>query len=169
VSAERPPLDAAAILRRIIERKVDFVVIGGIAAVLQGASRATFDLDICFATDADNLEALGGALLELGARLKGVTEDVPFVPDAVTLRRVQVLTLETDSGELDVLASPAGAPPYAQLAAGADRYDLGGFSVLVASVDDLIAMKQAAGRIKDLADVETLEAIRRLRKTGAPG
>jgi hypothetical protein len=169
VSADRPPLDAAAILRRIIERKVDFVVIGGIAAVLQGASRATFDLDICFATDADNLEALGDALLELGARLKGIAEDVPFVPDAATLRRVQVLTLETDSGELDVLASPAGAPPYAQLAAGADRYDLGGFSVLVASVDDLIAMKQAAGRIKDLADVEALEAIRRLRESGAAG
>ena len=67
-----PPLSADEILRRLVERGVDFVVIGGIAAVLQGSARNTFDLDICFATDDANLTALGEVLTGLGARLKGV-------------------------------------------------------------------------------------------------
>lgn len=160
---DRPPLDAGEILRRLVARGVDFVVIGGIAGVLHGSARNTFDLDICFATDDANLSALGEVLIALGARLKGVEEAVPFVPDARTLRRVELLTLVTSLGELDVLARPSGAPAYPDLRRNADRYDLGGFNVSVASIDDLIAMKQAAGRAKDLLDVEELEAIKRLR------
>ncbi len=161
---ERLELRAEEILERLTRRGVDFVVIGGIAAVLHGSARATFDLDLCFATDKENLEALGEVLIELDGRLRGVGDDVPFTPDAATLRRVRVLTLETSAGDLDVLASPAGAPRYATLRANADRFDLGGFRVLVASIDDLLAMKRAAGRAKDLADVEELETVKRLRR-----
>jgi hypothetical protein len=162
--ARRTELRADEILQRLVARGVDFVVIGGIAGVLHGSSRATFDLDICFATDRANLDALGEVLVGLDARLKGVPDAVPFVPDAAMLRRVVVLTLDTTAGELDVLARPSGAPRYDVLRRRAERYDLGGFSVLVASVDDLIAMKQAAGRPKDRADVDELETIRRLRR-----
>lgn len=160
---DRPPLSADKILRRLVERGVDFVVIGGIAAVLHGSARNTFDLDICFATDDANLSALGDVLTTLGARLKGLDEGVPFVPDRRTLRQIELLTLVTSLGELDVLAKPPGAPNYADLRRNADRYDIGGFNVSVASIDDLIAMKQTAGRTKDLLDVEELEAIKRLR------
>jgi len=160
---DRPPLSADEILRRLVERGVDFVVIGGIAGVLHGSARNMFDLDICFATDDANLAALGDVLMALDARLKGGEDDVPFVPDARTLRGIELLTLVTSLGELDVLARPAGAPAYRDLRRNADRYDLGGFNVSVASVDDLIAMKQAAGRAKDLLDIEELEAIKRLR------
>jgi hypothetical protein len=166
---DRAPLDPGAILRRLVERGVDFVVIGGIAAVLQGSARNTFDLDICFATDDVNLAALGDVLVALGARLKGVEEDIPFVLDRRMLRQVELLTLVTSSGELDVLSRPPGAPPYQELRRGADRYDLGGFNVSVASVDDLIAMKEAAGRPKDLLDIEELEAIKRLRRRAPKG
>ena len=161
----RPPLHAEEILRLLTVRGVDFVVIGGIAAVLHGSAQATYDLDICFATDQGNVDALGDVLTALDARLKGVEDRVPFVPDARTLRRVEVLTMVTGLGELDVLARPAGSPGYQALRIGADRFDLEGFSVLVASIDDLIAMKLAAGRQKDLASVEELEAIQRLRAT----
>ena len=160
---DRPPLRADEILRRLVERGVDFVVIGGIAAVLHGSARTTFDLDISFATDDANLAALGDVLTALSARLKGVDDELPFVPDARTLRRVELLTLVTSLGELDVLSGPPGAPHYAELRRNADRYDLGGFNVSVASIDDLIVMKQAAGRAKDLLDIEELEAIKRLR------
>jgi hypothetical protein len=151
------------ILRRLTARGVDFVVIGGIAAVLHGSARATYDLDICYATDGGNLDALGNVLRGLGPRLKGVDEQVPFVPDAATLRRVELLTMVTDEGEFDVLARPSGSPGYEALRRNADRFDLDGFSVLVASIEDLIAMKLAAGRLKDLAAVEELEAIAQLR------
>lgn len=159
----RRDLDAERILGLLTARGVDFIVIGGIAAVLHGSSRTTQDLDICFATDDANLSALGKVLIELEARLRGVPDDVPFVPDGDTLRRVEVLTLETTAGDFAVLARPDGAPPYARLRQNADRYDVGAFAVLVAAIDDLIAMKRAAGRPKDLTDVEELTTIARLR------
>lgn len=159
----RPPLRADEILKVLTASGVDFVVIGGIAAVLHGSAQSTFDLDICYATDRGNLDALGEVLVDLGARLKGIDDGVPFVPDADTLRRVELLTMVTVKGELDILARPAGSPGYEALRRNAERVDLDGFFVLVASVDDLIAMKRAAGRPKDLAAVEELEAIKRLR------
>lgn len=162
--AEHPELDTLELLRLLTERGVDFVVIGGIAVVLHGSARVTQDLDVCFATDEANLAALGDVLAALPARLRGVDTDLPFVADAATLRRVEVLTLVTPFGSLDVLARPEGAPPYATLRERAERYDVGGFLVHVAAVDDLIAMKQAAGRPKDIADVSELEAIARLRR-----
>lgn len=164
---ERVELRADEILASLTARGVDFVVIGGIAAVLHGSARNTFDLDVCFATDEANLRALGRVLMALDARLKGVDDEVPFVPDAATLKRVKVLTLTTTAGELDVLAAPAGSPGYEKLRARADRMEIGEVQVLVASIDDLLAMKRAAGRAKDLADVEELEAIRRLRRRSA--
>ena len=142
---------------------VDFVVVGGIAATLLGSARDTFDVDICPATDAANLRSLGAALTDLNARLRGVEESLPFVPDEETFRKVDLLTLETDAGPLDVLFRPGGSAPYPQLRRRAERKDLGSFAVLVASPDDLIAMKSAAGRGKDLIVVEELEAIKRLR------
>ena len=158
----RPELNAEELLRRLTARGVDFVVIGGIAAVLWGSPRQTFDLDISFALDEGNLEALGSVLVEVGAKLSGVQEEVPFVPDARTLRHVQHLTLTTNIGDIDLLADPACGPGYETLRRRAARVDIGGLNILIASLEDLISMKQAAGRKKDLGDIEELEAIRRL-------
>jgi hypothetical protein len=160
--AERPEFDAEELLRRLTARGVDFVVIGGIAAVLWGSARNTFDLDISFALDDGNLEALGTVLVGLGASLRGVGDNVPFVPDARTLRHGELLTLRTAAGDIDLLAHPPGGPGYESLRKRAARMDLGDFHVLVASIEDLIGMKRAAARAKDLADIEELEAIRRL-------
>lgn len=155
--------DATELLRRLTATGVDFVVIGGVAAILHGSARLTRDLDVVFAPDRGNLEALGRLLTESRARLRGVEDDVPFVPDARTLDGIQLLTLETDAGWFDVHRHPDGAPPYETLRRQAERMDVGGFSILVASIPDLIEMKRAAGRPQDLADIETLEAIERLR------
>ena len=162
----RAEFDPTRLLGALVDRRVDFVVIGGVAAVLHGSARNTFDLDICFASDPDNLEALGSTLVGLRAQLRGVSEAVPFMPDAAALRRVEVLTLTTTAGDLDVLRAPSGAPRYDVLRGHADRFDVGGFEVRVASIEDLIAMKTAAGRAKDLGDIEELEAILRLRPEG---
>ncbi len=161
-----PPrdFDPTRILRALTERGVDFVVIGGLAAVLHGSARITQDIDICFATDPDNLQALGEVLTGLRARLSGIDEDVPFVPDEATLHNVEVLTLDTDAGKLDVLARPSGFPGYDTLRAQADRLDIDGASFLIAAIPDLLAMKAAAGRPKDLSDIAELEAILRLRR-----
>lgn len=160
--ANEAELDVEQLLGCLTRHGVEYVVVGGIAAVLWGSPRNTFDLDVCPATDRGNLEALAKALIELGARLRGIEEDVPFSPDARTLDQVEILTLDTIAGSLDVLIRPDGAPAYERLRKSAARVDVGALSVLVASINDLIAMKRAAGRLKDEVDVEELEAIKHL-------
>lgn len=162
--AHWPYLDAEQMLRRLTGAGVDFVVIGGIALVLHGSARLTRDLDIVFAPDRPNLEALGGVLSDLDAKLRGVDDELPFVPDGRTLDGVQLLTLQTSEGWLDVHRAPAGAPVYSTLRARAERQNLGDFAVLVASLDDLEAMKQAAGRPQDIADLEEIEVLSRVRR-----
>jgi hypothetical protein len=162
-----PDFSPRALLRRLIDGGVDFVVVGGIAAVAHGSATFTQDLDIAYAPDPGNLDRLGRVLISLDARLRGVTDDVPFVPDGRTLKRTRVLTLETPIGLIDLLAQPDGAPQYTRLRERATRELIGGVHVHVASLDDLIAMKKAAGRPKDLVAVEELEAIQRLQRERA--
>jgi predicted nucleotidyltransferase len=160
--ASFPELKLEALLARLTRAEVDFVVVGGVAVAFQGYGRATKDLDITYATDRENLVRLGEVLVALHARLRGVPEDVPFVADERTLARTR-LTLDTDDGSLDLLADPPGAPPYATMRARADRVDLDGIVVAVAALDDLLAMKRAAGRPQDLIDIDALEVARRVR------
>lgn len=161
--AEWPHLDAEEILRRLTAGGVDFVVIGGMALVLSGSARLTRDLDVVFAPDDGNLIALGEVLTGLEAGLRGADDQLPFVPDGRTLAGVQLLTLTTSAGWLDVHREVPGMPRYDSLRRRAERLNLEGFSVLVASPDDMIAMKRAAGRPQDLVDATEWETIKRLR------
>jgi len=158
--ASFPELRLEALLGRLARAEVDFVVVGGVAVAFQGYGRATKDLDITYATDGENLERLGDVLVALNAKLRGIPEDVPFVPDGRTLARTRLLPLDTDDGGLDLLADPPGAPPYATMRGRADRVELDEIVIAVASLDDLLAMKRAAGRPQDLVDVEALEVVR---------
>jgi predicted nucleotidyltransferase len=159
-----PEFNPEGLLRRLVARGVDFVIVGGMAMVLHGSARLTRDLDICYSTDPANLDALGATLVELAARLRGPSEDVPFVPDGRTLRRTTILTLDSDDGRIDLLGSPAGAPPYPQLREHATRTTFDGRAILIASLDDMESMKRAAGRPQDLVDLEEIEVIRRLSR-----
>jgi predicted nucleotidyltransferase len=161
---ELPDFSPKALLQRLVDGGVDFVIVGGVAAVAHGSVTFTQDLDISYAPDDENVDRLGRVLVDLGARLRGVTDDVPFVPDGRTLRRTRLLTLDTALGQIDLLAQPDGAPLYGRLRDRAVVQDVAGVQVRVASLDDLIAMKKAAGRPKDLVAVEELEAIRRLQR-----
>jgi predicted nucleotidyltransferase len=150
------------LLRELADGDVDFVIVGGIAAVLHGSPTVTHDLDIVFAADRKNLEALGSVLTSLGARLWGVEETLPFQADARTLDGVDLLALETDAGRIDVMRRPIGAPEFGELRDNADVVEIEGRRFRIAAIDDLIAMKRAAGRPKDIAAVTELEAIKRL-------
>lgn len=160
---DQPSLGVLALLRRLTEAGVDFVVVGGVAVILQATPRLTRDLDICYATTPDNLERLGRVLIQIGATLRGVGEDLPFVPDARTLRKTEMLTLSTREGNLDLLVRPAGSPVYGRLRSRADHMDIDGLPIAVAAIADLIEMKRAAGRPQDLVDLESLEVARRRR------
>jgi hypothetical protein len=159
-----PEFRPSHLVRRLVDAGVDFVVIGGYAAIAHGSAQITRDLDISYSDDEANLEALGRALMALDARLRGVADVVPFVPDGAALGRTRVLTLDTADGPLDILADPAGGPGYATLRKRAIETQVAGVTVRVASLEDLIAMKRAAGRPRDLVAVEELEAIARLER-----
>jgi hypothetical protein len=138
---------------------VDYIVIGAVAARMLGSSVVTRDLDVCYARDQTNLEALAAALRGLRARLRGVDRDVPFRLDARTLRGGDSFTFTTDAGDLDILGTPAGTSGFADLLKNAERVEIDGTEVLAASVVDQMRMKRAAGRPKDLIQLEILAAL----------
>lgn len=152
--------DPDQILNTLIQHDVAFVVIGGIAAIMLGSPTATLDLDVCYSRAHDNLEKLAHALRELRAKLRGADPDLPFLLEGKTLELDDSFTFVTDAGDFDILATPSGTRGYEQLAVNATTVDLDGLSVRVAHVDDLIRMKRAAGRPKDLAALPHLQALR---------
>ena len=148
------------VVRLLGRHEVRYVLIGGLAAVTHGAPLVTQDVDVCHAGDAENLGRLAEALREVHAELRGSDANLPFRLDAATLANGDAFTFTTDVGWLDILATPAGTSGYEDLARTADAYELFGHRVLVASVDDLIRVKRAAGRPKDLLAAEELGALR---------
>jgi hypothetical protein len=151
------PLGALAALAR---HQVRFVLIGGLAARLRGSPSITDDLDVCHSAQPSNLDALAGALRAINARLRGA-EEVDFPLDERFLAGGRNFTFATDHGALDCLAEPAGVAGYEELIADADEVDLGDFAISVASVEALMKMKKAAGRPKDLIELEVLGALKK--------
>jgi hypothetical protein len=147
-------------LRTLTDHRVRFVLIGGYAAAIRGSPMMTGDVDVCHARDHENLVALVAALTELGATLRGAPPDVPFLLDAKTLGAGDHFTFSTRAGALDCLGTPAGTDGYPDLDRHATNEDLDGLVVRVASVDDLIRMKRAAGRPQDRIAIEWLTALR---------
>lgn len=146
---EPPEFRPKSILRALLEHEVDFVLVGGLAGMAHGSSFPSFDVDVAYGRDRPNLERLASALRELDATLRGAPPDVPFQLDAKTLEAGAHFTFSTPFGALDILDRPDGAPPYKQLKSAATLVDIDGERVRVASLDHLIAMKEAAGRTKD--------------------
>jgi hypothetical protein len=148
VPSDADDFDPLPLLEALSDGDVDFVVVGGVAGGAHGSSYPTYDLDIAYARDTGNLERLARVLNQVGATLRGAPADVPFL-DARTLEAGAHLTFTTSYGPLDILDRPDGAPAYADLKAASTRHTIRGRAVSVASLDHLIAMKEAAGRPKD--------------------
>ena len=152
--------DPLRLLRELNDAGVRYVVIGAFAGRLLGSPTMTRDLDVCYARERPNIEALAEVLRALHARLRGVDEELPFQLDARALAAGDSFTFVTDAGDLDILGTPQGTAGYDDLASTATRTDLGGLVVDVTSIDDLVRMKRAAGRPKHLIEVEVLAALR---------
>jgi hypothetical protein len=145
--------------------RVRYVVIGGVAAIAQGYPLTTEDLDVTPDAEPENIERLVEALRELDAKLRTPTEPVAFPIDVKMITGVAAWTLDTNAGPLDLVFAPVGTEGYDDLRRDAVRLDLGlGTPTLVASLRDLIRMKEASAREKDRAQLpalrRTLEVIR---------
>ena len=144
-----PEFDPVSILVRFADAGVDFVVIGGVAGGAYGSAYGTEDVDLAYSRATENLERIAGLLRELDATLRGAPAGLPFQLDPRSLAEGGNFTFETRLGPIDILAVPAGAPPFEQLRSGATVIDVEGREVRIASLDHLIAMKEAAGRPHD--------------------
>ncbi|CAN5701965.1 hypothetical protein BH23GEM9_BH23GEM9_20090 [soil metagenome] len=164
--SEVAPLDPERIVRVLASHGVDYVLIGALAARLQGFPRLTADADITPARDQANLERLATALDELDARIytESVPEGLAFDRSAAMLSRAELWNLVTAAGRIDVVFQPSGTSGYADLEQRALLYEAFGVVIRTASLEDIIRSKEASGRPQDRADIVVMrEMLRRQR------
>jgi predicted nucleotidyltransferase len=150
-------------LRALVARGIRFVVVGGVAATIHGSARYTNDLDICYATDAVNLQRLVELLTEWNAYLRGVEQGLPFILDVQTFSITPLLTLVTTHGDFDLIDRVPGVGGYDEALARSEEAQIGSVRFPTISLDALIDAKRAARRKKDVEHLIELEALRALR------
>jgi hypothetical protein len=138
--------------------KAEFIVVGGVSAVLQGAPIVTRDLDLCYRRTSDNFRRLAEALAPFQLRLRGLPEGVPNIFDERSLQVGMNFTLEAEAESLDLLGEMSAIGGYDAIVDRAVEMDVAGHTVKVLALPDLIRTKRAAGRSKDLAVLPVLEA-----------
>jgi hypothetical protein len=145
----------------LVRHRVDYVLIGGLAATLHGSSALTNDADICPDPSPANLERLAAALREMKARVRSEAEPdgVAFSADPEFLRRTRLVNLTTRFGDFDIAFQPAGSQGYEDLVRRAIDLEIDGTVVRVASLADIIRSKEVANRPKDRATLPILYAL----------
>ncbi|CAN5334953.1 hypothetical protein BH20ACT5_BH20ACT5_08830 [soil metagenome] len=156
-----PPFEPEPMLAALQRHEMEFVLIGGMAAIFHGSPLLTQDIDITPARNRENLTRLSAALTELDAKVRAVELDeaLPFSHDADSLAAVQVWNLSTPYGDLDISFVPTGTTGYDDLRRDAGRVDFRGLQIWVASLADVIRSKEAAGRDKDRRALPVLREI----------
>jgi hypothetical protein len=155
------PNDYPALFARLAEHRVAFAIIGGVALVLRGSARATFDLDLCYDRRRENLRRLSAALLPFKPTLRGALPNLPFRLDPETLASGLNFTLDTTVGPLDLLGEVAGLGTYDVVARLSSELTIYDHAVNVLSLEGLERAKRAAGRQRDLIDLAEILEIRR--------
>lgn len=144
---------------RLARADIRFIVIGGLALASWGVVRGTKDCDIVPNPTSENLGKLAHLVVELGGHVQlgqsllGSERSI-----AQLLGSGERALISTNLGDLDVVQGLDGVPPYAELQERAINVELAGVSVAVCSLDHLRAMKHAAARPRDLADLDDLDA-----------
>lgn len=155
--------DPVRICSILLEEQVEFVVLGGFAAIVRGSSLPTKDIDIVPSRDRSNLDRLGRALTRMNAKIRVSGDPVPTKIDGAFLANMpHMLNLVTDFGEMDLTFTPAGSTGnYDGWLRGATPEEIeDGLTVYVASLDDIIDSKRTANRPKDQMALPYLESLR---------
>jgi len=147
------------LLRRLVAADAQFVVVGGLAVGAWGVVRGTKDVDVVVDPDIDNLKRVADVAVAAGGH---VQQGEAFLRTPISIASAlstgEQVAIETDLGRLDVVQGLEGVPSYEELRARSSEAEILGVTVAVCSLDDLKTMKRAAGRTRDLADLEDLEA-----------
>jgi hypothetical protein len=152
-------VDLAQVVPPLARANVDFILIGGMAAILHGAARVTFDVDILYDRSQVNLERLVTVLRPFTPSLRGAPPGLPFKLDLATLRNGLNFTLATNLGDLDLFGELTGGETFRDLLP--HSFDVEAFGVHFKCVDlpTLIRIKEAAGRAKDHEAIAELRVL----------
>jgi hypothetical protein len=153
----------AGILEVLIRHRVEFILVGGVAAILEGAPVSTLDLDIVVRPTLADRERLLDALAELHAGYLAPAGR-HIVPDAGKLEALRLHRLMTDHGPLDILDSIGDGLTYSDLAGETNLHELEGMTVHVLKLATIIRSKEAAGRDKDRAALPILRRTLQLKE-----
>jgi hypothetical protein len=156
------PSDLTTLLERLAASGVRFVLVGGLAAVAQGAPITTFDVDIVHERSPENVDLLLGLLGQIGARYRG-RPGPPLPPDRTALLGPGHSLFATDLGPLDVLGAIEGGLSYEELVQDSPPVELGGGLVRVLSLEVIVRLKRGSTQAKDKLVVPILEATLRRR------
>jgi CHASE2 domain-containing sensor protein len=149
-------MSLAKIITTLVRHDVEFIIVGGMAGVLQGAPLHTLDLDIVYSRTEDNIGRLNAALQELAAVFR--TDPRHIAPTESHLRSDGHKLLETNQGPLDVLGALDEGTGYAELLADSEVLEVSGESLRVLTLQRLIAIKEGLTRPKDQAALLVLRA-----------
>jgi predicted nucleotidyltransferase len=155
--------DFPALLRALADAGVEFIVVGGAAATAHGSARLTLDLDVVYRRTPDNITRVVKSLSVHHPYLRGAPPGLPFRWDADTLSYGLNFTLVTDLGAIDFFGEIVGGG-YEALLPGSETLTLFGIECWCLSLERLIQVKRAAGRVKDFEALAELEAIAEERR-----
>jgi hypothetical protein len=150
-------------LKVFSRHEVEFILVGGLAAIVQGAPIFTVDLDIVFLRTPENLQRLLAALRELDARYLDPAGR-HIVPDAEKLETFRLHRLVTSLGSLDVMETIGAGMAYADLVHDTQRAEVAGVNVRVLGLETIILSKEQANRDKDRATLHVLRRTLELKR-----
>ena len=143
----------------LVKGQVEFIIIGGVAAVVHGSARATFDLDVVYSRNPENIDRLVQTLRPYSPYLRDAPEGLPFVFDRETVQKGLNFTLTTHLGNLDLLGEIIGGGTYEDLTPYSAEIKVFGTRCLCLGLRRLIHVKRATGRPKDFEVIAELETI----------
>ena len=153
------------ILKLLLQNEVDFILIGGLAAVTYGVSTVTQDIDVCFSFEPQNIQKLLTALKDIHPRVRAGSGF--FLLESYTAERLTQLDnlyMKTDLGALDLIGQVVGLGNYQQLKNSSTAFSLFGFTCQLLEIEALIKSKQIANRPKDQPVILELQAIQEKMK-----
>lgn len=153
-------VDFERLLSLLASARVEFIIVGGVAATIHGSSRLTSDLDLVYRRTRENLRNLAETLRPFEPYLRGAPAGLPFVLDEETLASGLNFTLNTRLGALDLLGELTGGGNYEGLVSHTISVHIFDVHCACLDLETLVAVKRAAGRPKDFEIIAELESIR---------
>ena len=154
-----PETEFREILGLLSEAKIDFILVGGLAAMAHGSAVVTLDVDVVYSRTPENIAKLVKALEPVSPYLRGAPPGLPFSFDEQTVRMGLNFTLTTQLGDVDFLGEIAGGGTFENLLAETEQRTLFDVPMRCVTLAKLIKLKQAAGRPKDLSALAELQAL----------